>query len=68
MNDYFGWQVARMRAAELRAEASEARLAGALRRSRRGPGRYSVRAGGFWGVLVAAWRPTADDAGEVCCA
>jgi hypothetical protein len=66
MNDYVMWRTARMRAAELRAEAREARMAGALRRSRRGSGRYPVRVVDLWGLLAAVG--SARGAGEACCA
>ena len=66
MNDYVMWQSGRMRAAELRAEACEARLAGALRRARRGSGRSLTQVDGVWGLLAA--RGPARDAEEVCCA
>jgi hypothetical protein len=66
MNDYLMWQVARTRTAELRADACGARLAAALRRSRRGSGRPAGRTDGLWTSL--AERVMGREAGEVCCA
>ena len=66
MNDYLMWQVARTRSTELRADACGARLAAALRRSRRGSGRQADSIGGLWASL--AERVMGREAGEVCCA
>jgi hypothetical protein len=67
LNDYLMWRTARTRAAELRAEAREAHLAGALRRTRGGSWRYLARVGGLLGGLSTARGPV-QEAGEVCCA